>query len=139
MVINPVSLLRQLVEIKSVSREEQAAVKFLVAQIATLGLVAHVDEAGNAVGVRECPDENGRITHEIVLLGHIDTVPGEIEVRVENGRLYGRGTVDAKGPLAAFVMAAAGAQLPPGTRVVVIGAVEEEAATSKGALFAARK
>ena len=44
---------------------------------------------------------------KIVLLGHIDTVPGEIPVRVEDGVLHGRGSVDAKGPLATFVAAAA--------------------------------
>jgi LysW-gamma-L-lysine carboxypeptidase len=72
-----------------------------------------------------------------VLLGHIDTVPGVVPVRIVDGRLYGRGAVDAKGALATFVMAAARAALPAGTRVVVIGAVEEESATSKGARFAA--
>ena len=45
--------------------------------------------------------------------------------------------MDAKGPLATFVMAAGRATLPEDTRVVVIGAVEEEAATSKGARHAA--
>jgi LysW-gamma-L-lysine carboxypeptidase len=102
-----------------------------------LGLQAHIDEAGNAVGVREVGDENGRIDREIVLLGHMDTVPGNIPVRIEGGILHGRGAVDAKGPLATFVMAAVQADVPPGTRLVVIGAVEEESATSKGARFAA--
>jgi LysW-gamma-L-lysine carboxypeptidase len=58
-------------------------------------------------------------------------------VRIEEGNLYGRGSVDAKGPLAAFVVAAARAELAPGTRVVVAGAVEEESATSKGARYLA--
>ena len=40
-----------------------------------------------------------------MLLGHIDTVPGRVPVRREGGRLYGRGAVDAKGPLACFVAA----------------------------------
>jgi LysW-gamma-L-lysine carboxypeptidase len=54
-------------------------------------------------------------------------------VRQESDRLYGRGAVDAKGPLATFVWAASRANLAPGLRLVVAGAVEEEAATSKGA------
>ena len=33
-----------------------------------------------------------------MLLGHIDTVPGDIPVRVEGGELVGRGAVDAKLP-----------------------------------------
>jgi LysW-gamma-L-lysine carboxypeptidase len=99
----------------------------LVEQMRHLGFEANVDGAGNAVGAR------GQGEHTILLLGHIDTVPGQIEVRREGNRLYGRGTVDAKGPLAAFVCAAACATSRPDLRFVVVGAVEEEAATSKGA------
>jgi len=132
-----IELLQQLVAIPSMSGEEQAAADFLSAAMSSFGLSASLDEAGNAVGIREQADENGHILQEIVLLGHIDTVPGVIPVRIEDGVLFGRGTVDAKGPLAAFVVAAAQAELPQGTRVVVVGAVEEESATSKGARFAA--
>lgn len=131
------ALLRELVGIASVSGDEARAVRRLVERMAQLGLAAHVDAAGNAVGVRERPDAAGAVSREIVLLGHIDTVPGAVAVREEHGVLYGRGTVDAKGPLVAFVVAAATADLPPGTRVVVIGAVEEECATSRGARHAA--
>lgn len=132
--MNETEFLQQLVAIRSLSGEEQAVAAFLVGQMGRLGLTARVDGAGNAVGMRQGA---GSVEREVVLLGHMDTVPGEIAVRVENGRLFGRGSVDAKGPLAAFVCAAARANLRPGTRVVVIGAVEEEAATSKGARFAA--
>ena len=125
------ALLEGLVRIPSVSSEEEAAVTWLVDRMAALGLRAERDTAGNAVGVK------GDGPHQIVLLGHIDTVPGVVPVRRENGRLYGRGSVDAKGPLAAFACAAARASLPPGWQLVVIGAVEEEAASSKGAHYAA--
>jgi len=135
--VNAVTFLRELVSIRSVSGEEEAAAVFLAGQMDKLGMAAQIDAAGNAVGVRERPDASGRVTREIVMLGHMDTVPGEIPVRLEDGRLYGRGTVDAKGPLAAFVMAAGQASLSPGTRLVVIGAVEEESATSKGARYTA--
>jgi LysW-gamma-L-lysine carboxypeptidase len=110
----------------------------LVDRMNQLGLHGYVDEAGNAVGLREKPDPTGKFNLEIVLLGHIDTVPGEIPVRIEDGKLFGRGAVDAKGPLTAFLFAAARTALQPGTRLVVIGAVEEESATSKGARFAAQ-
>ena len=57
--------------------------------------------------------------------------------------LYGRGSVDAKGPLATFVAGAArfgsAAAKAADLRVVVVGAVEEEAATSKGARFIAAR
>ena len=118
-------LVRGLVEIPSVSRREGDAVEWLVARMGERGFRASVDDAGNAVG------EIGDGPVHVVLLGHIDTVPGEIPVRVEGDELVGRGAVDAKGPLAAFVAAAT--RPVPGVRVTVVGAVEEESPTSKGA------
>jgi len=100
-------------------------VEWLVARMAERGFRASVDDAGNAVG------EIGEGPTHVVLLGHIDTVPGEIAVRVEKDDLVGRGAVDAKGPLAAFVAAAT--KPIAGLRVTVVGAVEEESPTSAGA------
>jgi len=139
-----IELIRGLVAIPSLSRHEAAASTWLAAQMRDLGYErAFVDAAGNAVG--ELGDPAAPRT--IVLLGHIDTVPGNIPVRIEPSSggdlLYGRGSVDAKGPLATFVAGAAvfGAARAreAGLRVVVIGAVEEEAATSKGARFIASR
>ena len=122
-----VELLTRLVSIPSPSGGETAAVEYLVDWMATHGLAASVDEAGNAVGVAGSGDR------EILLLGHIDTFPGELPVRLKGGILHGRGAVDAKGPLCAFAAAAARVDVPRGWRVTVVGAVEEESDTSKGA------
>jgi LysW-gamma-L-lysine carboxypeptidase len=97
--------------------------------MAERGFRASVDAAGSAVG------EIGDGPLHVVLLGHIDTVPGEIPVRIENDELVGRGAVDAKGPLAAFVAAAT--KPVAGLRVTVVGAVEEESPTSAGARYRA--
>jgi LysW-gamma-L-lysine carboxypeptidase len=130
--MDPIALLTRMVEIPSLSGEESALAGFLVETMRGLGFQAHVDEAGNAVGTL------GDGPTEIVLLGHMDTVPGAIPVRVEDGNLYGRGSVDAKGPLATFIAAAAEVGALPGKRIVVVGATEEEAASSKGARHVAR-
>ncbi|MBL8886362.1 MAG: [LysW]-lysine hydrolase [Phycisphaerales bacterium] len=127
-------LLIDLVSTLSLSMHERVCVELLVTRMAALGLESMVDASGSAVGTR---GDSSPSTKEIVLLGHIDTVPGVVPVRQEGDVFYGRGSVDAKGPLAAFTIAAARASLPAGVRVRVIGAVEEEAATSKGARFAA--
>jgi LysW-gamma-L-lysine carboxypeptidase len=130
---NPVALLEQALRIPSVSGQEGDVAQFLVEQMRALGLDAYVDGAGNAVG------EAGA-GPAIVLLGHIDTVPGVVPVRVADGKLYGRGAVDAKGPFVAFLAAAAriiGGHREPSlpARLVLVGATEEEAASSKGAHF----
>lgn len=127
-----IALLRDLVAMPSFSGEERGAVDLLVQRMRAMGYRSHVDGAGNAVG--ELGDES-LDAREVLLLGHIDTVPGWIAVREERGELWGRGSVDAKGALCAFVCGAAGANIPEGVRVVVVGAVGEETPTSPGASF----
>jgi LysW-gamma-L-lysine carboxypeptidase len=119
--MDSVSFLEELVSIPSPSGQEDSACEFLVEQMAALGFEAGRDEAGNAVGVGGKQDA----AREIVLMGHIDTVLPNLPMRRRGQLLYGRGTVDAKGPLAAFVLAAARTKLQ-GTRLLVVGAVGEE-------------
>lgn len=105
---------------------------WLVARMAKLGFTKSFrDEAGNAVGVL------GEGPKQVVLLGHIDTVPGEIKTRTDGDTFYGRGSVDAKGPLACFADAVAALGAVPGWQFVVIGAVEEER-DSEGAQYVAK-
>jgi LysW-gamma-L-lysine carboxypeptidase len=121
--MDEITFLRQFVAIPSPSGEEGAVAAFLDEQMAAWGFETHRDAAGNVLGSVGDPGA-GRT---IVLLGHMDTVPGLIAVQQVDGRLYGRGTVDAKGPLAAFVLAAV--RVAPRlehARITVIGVVEEE-------------
>jgi LysW-gamma-L-lysine carboxypeptidase len=122
-----INLLENLVAIPSPSGQEGEASAWLADWMAAHGFDAQVDAVGNAVGTR------GNGPHQVMLLGHIDTFSGELPLRQEGDWLYGRGTVDAKGPLCAFVAATAALGVPPGWQVTVVGAVEEEAATSRGA------
>lgn len=118
--MDEVSLLEGLLKLYSPTSGEAAAVEYLVAQMTALGYEARIDRAGNAVGVMGAGPE------EIILLGHIDTVPGFIEVEQVGDVLHGRGAVDAKGSLACFAAAGALAGRVPGRRIIVIGAVGEE-------------
>jgi LysW-gamma-L-lysine carboxypeptidase len=126
--MDSISLLTGLLQHFSPTGQESGAVTYLVDAMQQLGFQAHVDSIGNAVGTI------GSGSREIVLLGHIDTVAGEITIRQENDSLYGRGSVDAKGPLASFVAAASQAQISPDWRITVIGAVGEEG-DSRGARY----
>jgi [amino group carrier protein]-lysine/ornithine hydrolase len=124
-----VDLLQRMLAIPSVSYHEQELAEFLTEEMRELGFNAHVDEAGNAIGEFVHGDDGPTI----MLLGHMDTVPGEVRLRTESGRMYGRGSVDAKGPLTAMVCAARRATGFTG-RVIVVGAVEEETDLSRGAM-----
>jgi [amino group carrier protein]-lysine/ornithine hydrolase len=124
-----INLLTHLVSIPSPSEQEAQASTYLAEWMQLHGLTTFVDAAGSAVGFK------GDGPQEILLLGHIDTFPGEVPVRREGNLLYGRGAVDAKGPLCTFAAATAQVDVPAGWRVTVVGAVEEECATSKGARF----
>jgi len=129
-----IELLERCVRIPSLSGQERAVAEFLCAEMGRRRFQrAFIDEVGNAVGIL------GSGPRQIVLLGHMDTVGGHVPVRYEDGKLYGRGSVDAKGPLCAFILAAEAIapQLPPDWQIIVVGAVEEEAATSRGARFVA--
>lgn len=132
------STLIGLVEHYSPSGKEQGAVEWLVERMKALGFgKASVDGAGNAVGVM------GSGPRQVVLLGHIDTVLGEIPVQIvgatgQSPLLYGRGSVDSKGPLACFVDVVAQVGALEGWQFVVIGAVEEER-DSDGARFVVDK
>ena len=129
---DPATFLEELVKIPSVSGSEGAAAAWLVSRMSDLRYdEAFVDGAGSPTGIL------GQGQKTLILLGHIDTVPGDVPVRRTPGRLYGRGTVDAKGPLAAFTLAAAAVGPREGWRIVVVGAVEEESATARGARAAA--
>jgi len=96
--MDEVVFLEELISIPSPSGQEDAVAEYLVRQMAALGFRARRDEVGNVVGTLG----DAEAERAILLLGHIDTVPGLVPVRWEGDWLYGRGSVDAKGPLAAF-------------------------------------
>ncbi len=121
-----VTLLRELLEIPSPTGSEEQVAEHAGAQMEALGFAVERDAVGNVIGTW------GEGPEAIYLVGHIDTVPGTIPVRLEGGRLYGRGAVDAKGPFATFVNAVARAPRTDTARFVVAGAVEEEG-SSRGA------
>jgi LysW-gamma-L-lysine carboxypeptidase len=95
-------LLVDLVETPSVTGDEDGCARLLVDFFEAHDREAWIDEVGNV----RAPADDGAL-----LTSHIDTVPGDIPVRVETGedgddQLWGRGSVDAKGALAALAVAA---------------------------------
>jgi [amino group carrier protein]-lysine/ornithine hydrolase len=131
-VLDATELLKTAISIPSVSGQEAEVANYLVSQMKTFADEAFVDASGSAVA------KLGHGPLKVIFLGHIDTVPGDIPVRIEDGKLYGRGSVDAKGPFCTAVAAASrlGDEVKSKITLTLIGATEEEAPSSKGARHA---
>lgn len=124
-----VTLLSRAVQIPSVSYDERELALFLVDWCERRGIDAGIDPAGNFVARR------GEGMHRLLMLGHLDTVPFHWPASWTGNRISGRGSVDAKGSLVAFVETLAEADVPAGVELRVVGAVEEEVSSSKGAYY----
>jgi LysW-gamma-L-lysine carboxypeptidase len=116
-----VDLLKKVVEIYSPTGKEADLANFLLEQMRSLGFETRIDKSGNVIG------KYGEGNPAVLLCGHMDTVSDVLPVKIENNELFGRGTVDAKGPLAALIIAASKLvkESFPG-RLVVAGVVDEE-------------
>ncbi|MCL2358339.1 M20/M25/M40 family metallo-hydrolase [Candidatus Bathycorpusculum sp.] len=122
-----VRFLTNLLGIYSPSGKEQAIAAFLTSEMKRMGFEVGIDTIGNVIGVA------GKGNPVLLLCGHMDTVAGHMPLRFEEGKIYARGAVDAKGPLAAMIMAAVQAIKEPSFNgKVLIASVVEEEATSKG-------
>lgn len=116
---------RGLVDRYSPSGNEEPARDYLLSRLPDMGFEVSTDEVGNVIA------ETGGTGDEVLLTSHMDTVPGEIPVRVEDDALYGRGSVDAKGPLASMFVAAS--RLADEEANVTVAAVVEEEKSGMGA------
>jgi LysW-gamma-L-lysine carboxypeptidase len=95
-----VELLQKMVQISSPPGKEKKIGDFLEIEMRGLGYMVYRDSIGNVIG------RLGENAPTVLLCGHMDTIPGQIPINLCNGILYGRGSVDAKGPLAAMIIAA---------------------------------
>ncbi len=129
--IDVAELLTAMLSIPSPSGQESALASMLVSRLQRAGFEADLDAAGNVVAAWGAGPET------VALVGHIDTVPGHIDVRREGDRVDGRGAVDAKGPLATAIAAVSRQPRDRARRFVIVGAVEEET-SSRGARHLAR-
>jgi len=115
-------LLAQMLEIFSPSGHEENLTHFLRDKLVELGFKnVRLDKVGNALG------EVGKGSPTVLLCGHMDTVPGRLPVKIESGRIYGRGAVDAKSSLAAMITASSkfiGQEMSG--RIIVACVVDEE-------------
>ena len=114
-------LLREMVSTPSPTGETDGIRDLLIDAAGWMGLEASVDGAGN---VRMTTGTDGG--RHVLFLCHMDTVPGDIEVRMADGFLHGRGSVDAKGCLASALVAASAFAGTDRGRVTVVAVPDEE-------------
>jgi LysW-gamma-L-lysine carboxypeptidase len=88
-----------------------------------------IDAAGNAVAANYVHKKGD--SPDLLLFGHMDTIAEPLPHKRVDGRIYGRGAVDAKSPLAALLTSGAESCGSP-LRIMVAGVTEEEITTSKG-------
>ena len=116
-----VDLLKEMVQLYSPTGHESEISHFLFNQLENQGFTTHIDDAGNVIG------EYGAGSPKILLCGHMDTVPGVLPVKIKGGRLFGRGTVDAKSSLATMITVASMLLKDKFSgKIIVAGVVEEE-------------
>jgi acetylornithine deacetylase len=120
--MNAVDFARELIDIDSTTGREQDAGEWLSRSLRSLGYRVH-----------EQPVSNGRhnivatIDSPVVVLStHYDCVPPHFRSSIRDGRLYGRGSCDAKGILAAQVAAVERLRQSGEARVGMLFVVGEE-------------
>lgn len=122
-------LLTKMLQIPSVSQCENRLASYIKYRLQQKGINTHIDEVGNVVS------KIGTGPKKILLLGHIDTVPGNIPLKMEREKIFARGAVDAKGVYAAFIEACKNFINSTDIEILLIGGVEEEIHTAKGGEF----
>ena len=124
-------LCREFVRIPSFSGQEGELAAAVATRMGAMGFSVESDSTGGVLGLRK-----GRGPGPTVILdAHMDTVPvpdpaawrhDPFGAEIGQGRLWGRGSADTKGSLAAMLCAAAALEDFPGTLIVSASVCEED-------------
>ena len=97
MVKDAIEFLKKCIEIYSPSGQEEEYSKFIAGFLENKGFKVNFDNVGNLIA------EKGEGKPELLLVSHLDTIPGVLPVIKKEGKIFGRGAVDCKPSLAAMV------------------------------------
>ena len=121
--MNLFELTRKLIDIPSVTGDEHAVGEFLRDHLERLGYMVKLQQVGpdrfNIIATLNGPPH-------VVFSTHMDTVPPFIASSEDDARIYGRGACDAKGIIAAQIMAAEQLRSEDLKQVGLLFTVDEE-------------
>jgi acetylornithine deacetylase len=122
--MDAITLTRQLIDIESISGNEAAVGNYLEAELTRIGYqTRRIPVEGDRFDIYATSPEQPN--PEVVFSTHLDTVPPFILSSEDAARIYGRGSCDAKGIIAAQI-AAAERLRPQGIYVGLLFVVGEE-------------
>ena len=108
--MDAVTLTRELVDIESITGNEAAVGNYLYGELCRLGYhtkkMPVEGERFNVYAVPEAESRKAEGSPPVTFSTHMDTVPPFIPSSEDSGRIYGRGSCDAKGIMAAQIAAA---------------------------------
>jgi len=121
--MNPFTLTRQLIDIPSLTGDEKSVAEFLATHLTSLGY--KVERQNIATDRFNVIATTGESPH-IVFSTHMDTVPPFIASSEDGECIYGRGSCDAKGIIAAQIFAAEQLRQSGTNHVGLLFTVDEE-------------
>jgi len=92
-----VDFLKKCIDFYSPSGNEADFSYFLKVYLEKHNFSVRFDKVGNLIA------EKGTEKPTLLLVSHLDTIPGKLPIIEKNGKLYGRGAIDCKSSLAAIV------------------------------------
>jgi len=125
--MNLFELTRTLIDIPSVTGDEKAVGEFLRAHLTGLGYDVEMQEvAADRFNVIATNETDVGLAPRVVFSTHMDTVPPYIVSTEDEARIYGRGACDAKGIIAAQIMAAERLRSEGVNQIGLLFTVDEE-------------
>jgi acetylornithine deacetylase len=124
--MNLIELTRKLINIPSITGDETEVCRFLLLYLKTLGYRVEAQEVEEATGSANIIATTGGAAPLVVFSTHMDTVPPHIIVSEDDDHIFGRGACDAKGIMAAQIMAAEKLRAEGVTEIGLLFTVDEE-------------
>ncbi|QOL20167.1 succinyl-diaminopimelate desuccinylase [Candidatus Bodocaedibacter vickermanii] len=139
--LNLIDLCQRLIRFQSTTPQDDGIMNFLVQTLDSLGfschLLPHVDDQGSVV--HNLYARRGTDSPNLCFAGHVDVVPSGAESswthppfagHIQDGAIWGRGAVDMKGSIAAFISAVINSEHKGSISFLITG--DEEGAATHG-------